>query len=81
MFLVFLLQVLWSIRLSGNTVRRGFFDWTKEDYRWPIVRNKLGHLNFAILDFFFVAFGQNYLLLMTAVRTRTLQLALSRRSC
>jgi len=67
MFLVFLLQVLWSIRLSGNTVRRGFFDWTKEDYRWPIVRNKLGHLNFAILDFFFVAFGQNYLLLMTAL--------------
>lgn len=42
---------------------------SKEDYRWPIVRQRLAHWQFVLLDFFFVAFGQNILLLITAVRS------------
>jgi len=67
MFILVLLQILWSLRLNGNTLRRGFFDITKEDYRWPIVRQRLTHWQFVLLDFFFVAFGQNILLLITAL--------------
>jgi hypothetical protein len=35
MFLVFVLQVLWSFRLSTNTFRRGFYSLTEEDYVGP----------------------------------------------
>jgi hypothetical protein len=32
MFLVFVLQCLWSLRLSTNSLRRGFASFTEEDY-------------------------------------------------
>lgn len=67
MFLILVLQVIWSIRLSYNTLRRGFFDFSKEDYRWPIVRAKLTKFQFAMLDLIFVAFTQVYLLMATAL--------------
>lgn len=31
-------QLVWSARLTFNAIRRGFFDFRSEDYRWPIYR-------------------------------------------
>ncbi|SCV70302.1 BQ2448_1696 [Microbotryum intermedium] len=61
MLLVLTLQILWSARLTTNTYRRGFFN--PEDYRWEIVRAKIPDWAFKILNFTFIAFMQNWLLL------------------
>ncbi|KAK9900301.1 hypothetical protein P389DRAFT_192582 [Cystobasidium minutum MCA 4210] len=67
MFLVFLLQVLWSIRITGNTLRRGFFDFKSEDYRWPVIRKWMPKWVWPIFDFTIVALMQNFLLLAAAL--------------
>ncbi|KAL7005270.1 hypothetical protein EMMF5_005243 [Cystobasidiomycetes sp. EMM_F5] len=67
MFLVFLLQILWSIRLTGNTLRRGFFDFKAEDYRWPYVRKIMPRWLWVFFDLTFISITQNVLLLSTAL--------------
>lgn len=34
-------QVLWSLRLSYQANRRGFFSWNSEDYRWIVFRDAI----------------------------------------
>lgn len=63
MLLVFALQCAWSARLTYQSARRGFLDPRSEDYRWPLVRKALPKLAFTLLDLFFIAFAQNFLLL------------------
>jgi steroid 5-alpha reductase family enzyme len=65
--LIPLLQMAWSTRLTGNTLRRGFFNPFEEDYRWPIVRNRLPRWLWVLLDLSFVSFTQIFLLASTAV--------------
>ena len=46
------LQILWSIRLTYNTSRRGLLDLSYEDYRWPVLRSKLTKFQFKLLNLF-----------------------------
>lgn len=93
MLLILALQCVWSLRLSYNTFRRGLFSlcaspaavrltrrsWD-EDYRWPILRQRMSKLQFKLLNFFLsvctdvdradacsIAFTQTYLLFATAL--------------
>ncbi|TIA90827.1 hypothetical protein E3P99_01412 [Wallemia hederae] len=61
------LQLLWSLRLTFNTARRGLMAFTSEDYRWPIVKAKLSWWQFKLLNLFFVAIAQNVLHLITGI--------------
>ncbi|KAK4055380.1 hypothetical protein OIO90_003218 [Microbotryomycetes sp. JL221] len=64
MLIIFVLQILWSIRLHTNTIRRGFFEFSGEDYRWPYVRDRMPKWCFKLLNIFFIATAQNVLLMM-----------------
>ncbi|KAM0790953.1 hypothetical protein ACM66B_004258 [Microbotryomycetes sp. NB124-2] len=64
MLIIFVLQILWSIRLHTNTIRRGFFEFKGEDYRWPYVRDRMPKWCFKILNITFIATAQNVLLMM-----------------
>ncbi|CAE6533658.1 unnamed protein product [Rhizoctonia solani] len=64
--LMVLLQVIWSLRLSYNTARRGLFNLRDEDYRWAIVRAKIPSWLFSLLNFGFIALTQNVLLFIMA---------------
>ncbi|KAI9104063.1 hypothetical protein DFS34DRAFT_576162 [Phlyctochytrium arcticum] len=62
------LITLWGIRLTGNFIRQGGYNFKEEDYRWPVLRKIitipiLWHL-FAIL---FIAAFQNILLFLIAL--------------
>lgn len=61
--LVLVLQLLWSARLTTNTIRRGFFNPKEEDYRWAVVRGQIPTWAFKLLNLVFVAAIQNVLLL------------------
>ncbi|GAA95981.1 uncharacterized protein L969DRAFT_610593 [Mixia osmundae IAM 14324] len=69
MMLILLLQVLWSLRLTSNAIRRGFFDPRTEDYRWPFIRERFpgGKLSFKVFNLVFIAFIQNIILMATAL--------------
>ncbi|GJJ08293.1 hypothetical protein Clacol_002504 [Clathrus columnatus] len=60
--LMLLLQILWMVRLSYNTWRRGLFSLKDEDYRWEICRKQVPGWAFQIFNFFFIAVAQNILL-------------------
>ncbi|GAA5929218.1 uncharacterized protein JCM15063_004083 [Sporobolomyces koalae] len=64
MLLVFALQCCWSARLTYQSARRGFLDPRSEDYRWPLVRNKIPTWAFKLLNFVFIAWIQNILLMI-----------------
>ncbi|GAA6007737.1 hypothetical protein JCM11491_003948 [Sporobolomyces phaffii] len=64
MLLVFALQCCWSARLTYQSARRGFLDPRSEDYRWPLVRNKIPTWAFKLLNFVFIAWIQNILLML-----------------
>lgn len=61
--LVLALGLLWSARLTTNTYRRGFFNPKSEDYRWEVIRARIPKWQFSLMNLFFVAFIQNFLLL------------------
>lgn len=55
MFLVWILQLLWSARLTTNTYRRGFFNPKSEDYRWEYVRQRIPKWQFSLSLSLFLA--------------------------
>jgi len=64
------LQLLWMIRLSYNTWRRGLlFDFHDEDYRWEVLRSKIPAWAFQIFNLTFIAIIQNILLFSLAIPT------------
>lgn len=60
------LAVLWTLRLSYNTWRRGLFGLNDEDYRWAVLRAKLPAWLFQVVNLTFIAAIQNVLLLLIA---------------
>jgi steroid 5-alpha reductase family enzyme len=55
------LVTLWGIRLTFNFARRGGYT-GGEDYRWPILRKKIGHpLYWHIFNLLFIAVYQQFL--------------------
>jgi len=53
-----LLVVAWGARLTFNCARKGGFSIGGEDYRWKVLRERLGPVKFQILNLTFVAPGQ-----------------------
>ncbi|KZT29639.1 DUF1295-domain-containing protein [Neolentinus lepideus HHB14362 ss-1] len=58
------LQIIWTLRLSYNTWRRGLFNVHDEDYRWQIVRNKIPKWLFQIFNIVFISITQSVLLFL-----------------
>jgi steroid 5-alpha reductase family enzyme len=61
--IMLILAAAWSVRLTYNFARKGGYRWDGEDYRWPILRQKLGPVVFQLLNATFIAPFQNLLLL------------------
>lgn len=57
-----LVSLVWSARLTFNYWRRGGYKIGSEDYRWAIIKEKIGQPWFFLLDITFIALGQNILL-------------------
>ncbi|KIW01214.1 uncharacterized protein PV09_07261 [Verruconis gallopava] len=55
---------VWSARLTFNYWRKGGYNIGSEDYRWPIIKDKLGYWGMLALNVTFISFGQNILLLL-----------------
>ena len=60
--LMTVLLALWGARLTFNYARKGGFRKGGEDYRWEVVREKLGPLKSQILNITFISFGQMLLI-------------------
>ena len=60
--LMTMLTVLWGARLTFNYARKGGFRKGGEDYRWDVVREKLGPVKSQILNITFISFGQMLLI-------------------
>ncbi len=54
---------LWGARLTYNFARKGGYTGV-EDYRWPILRERLGPAKFAVFNIFFVVLYQHALLVL-----------------
>jgi steroid 5-alpha reductase family enzyme len=54
----------WGARLTFNFARKGGYRRGGEDYRWPILRERLGAVKFQLLNATFIAPYQNVLLLL-----------------
>ncbi|KAG0146686.1 hypothetical protein CROQUDRAFT_657037 [Cronartium quercuum f. sp. fusiforme G11] len=67
MTLVLICQIAWSLRLTTNSIRRGFFDFSKEDYRWEVLRKRIPGWQMKLINLTFIAFIQNLLLLATSL--------------
>ncbi|PCH42661.1 DUF1295-domain-containing protein [Wolfiporia cocos MD-104 SS10] len=65
--LMLALVVVWMLRLSYNTWRRGLFNLHDEDYRWRIVRNKIPAWLFQVFNLVFIAIIQNIILLLLGI--------------
>lgn len=61
------LITMWGARLTWAAWRRGYFTWAHEDYRWLHVKAQFNYpaekLRWHLMNFFFIAFIQNWLLL------------------
>lgn len=70
LLLLCVLVTLWGVRLTFNFWRKGgygtFFT-HEEDYRWPIIREKMHPVVFLIFNLSFIATYQNVLLFWIAV--------------
>jgi steroid 5-alpha reductase family enzyme len=62
-----LLTALWGARLTYNFARKGGYRRGSEDYRWPVLRKRLGPVLFPIFNVTFIATYQNLLLLLLAL--------------
>ena len=61
------LTVLWGARLTYNFARKGGYQAGSEDYRWPVLRKRLGPIGFQLFNATFIAPYQNVLLFLIAL--------------
>lgn len=64
------LVTLWAARLTVNFARKGGYTGT-EDYRWPILRERMNRWQFEVFNFFFISLYQNFILLLIALPALT----------
>jgi steroid 5-alpha reductase family enzyme len=50
---------VWSTRLTFNYWRKGGYNIGSEDYRWPIIKDYIGHWGMFAFNVTFISFGQN----------------------
>jgi steroid 5-alpha reductase family enzyme len=53
---------VWGVRLTFNFARKGGYAWEGEDYRWPILRERMHKVVYEIFHIVFIAIIQNVLL-------------------
>ena len=56
------LVTLWGARLTFNFARKGGYWKGGEDYRWEVVRERIGPIQFQVLNIVFISFGQMLLI-------------------
>lgn len=61
-----LLVALWGVRLTFNFARKGGFSKGGEDYRWEVLKKKLGPVGFQLLNATFIAPFQGLLIWLFA---------------
>lgn len=64
------LVALWGARLTFNFARKGGYTGT-EDYRWPILRERMSKPAFAVFNIFFVVIYQHALLVLITLPALT----------
>lgn len=64
---MFVLTALWGARLTYNFARKGGYQKGSEDYRWPILREKMGPALFQLFNATFISPYQNLLLLLISL--------------
>ncbi|KAG7562956.1 hypothetical protein FFLO_01646 [Filobasidium floriforme] len=60
--LMWSLMVVWGVRLTAHTARRGLYNFFDEDYRWQIWRDQLPTWLFQLFHLGFIAIAQSLLL-------------------
>ena len=65
------LVVLWGARLTFNFARKGGYARGGEDYRWPILRQRMNNWQFQLFNLFFIVLYQNLLLLLISLPAYT----------
>ena len=68
---MFGLVVLWGARLTFNFARKGGYANGGEDYRWPILRQRMNAWQFQLFNVFFIVLYQNALLLLISLPAYT----------
>jgi steroid 5-alpha reductase family enzyme len=53
---------VWGVRLTYNFWRKGGYAWEGEDYRWPVLRERMHPLVYQLFHIVFIAIIQNLLL-------------------
>lgn len=61
------LVLLWGARLTFNFARKGGYKPGGEDYRWPVLQERLGPVKFQLFNATFIAPYQNLLLLLISL--------------
>jgi steroid 5-alpha reductase family enzyme len=70
--LVFALVAAWGVRMTYNFARRGGYRAGGEDYRWAVLRARLGPRRFQLFNATFIAPFQNALLLLLTAPMHTM---------
>lgn len=65
--LIAVLVTLWGARLTFNFARKGGYAPGGEDYRWEVLRGRMGAGAFQLFNLFFIVIYQNVLLLLIAL--------------
>jgi len=65
------LVLLWGARLTFNFARKGGYARGGEDYRWPILRQRMNNWQFQLFNLFFIVLYQNLLLLLISLPAYT----------
>jgi steroid 5-alpha reductase family enzyme len=61
---------VWGARLTFNLARKGGYS-GGEDYRWPILRERMNGWQFQLFNFFFIVIYQNIILVLIALPALT----------
>jgi steroid 5-alpha reductase family enzyme len=61
---------IWGIRLTFNLARKGGYTGV-EDYRWPILRDRMRPWQFQLFNFFFIVLYQNIILILITLPALT----------
>lgn len=68
LLVMWLMYSLWTIRLTHNYYRRGGYEKGSEDYRWEIIKSKIGEIPFFLFQMGYIP-AQNVLVAVLAMPT------------
>ncbi len=77
LWLLAVLVTLWGARLTFNYARKGGYAPGGEDYRWSILRKKLGPVGFQLFNASFISPYQNALIFLLVAPAMTAMMRMS----